>query len=94
MALSVLKPLPYPRVRVTLGDHVKKRRMELGFKQGDTARDLGVSVSTLIAWETNRATPGVRFLPRIIAYFGYDPYPEPQTIEEQIVAKRRRLGLA
>ena len=78
---------------MTLGDHMKKRRIELGQLQRDAARDLGVSQSTLIAWETNRATPSVCFLPRIIAFLGYDPYPEPQTLGERIVAKRRRLGL-
>src|SRR5918992_1734002 len=80
MALNALKALPYPRVPVTLGDHVKKRRMKLGLRQRDAARNRGVSVSTLIAWETNGATPAVCFLPRIMSFLDYDPYPQPQTL--------------
>ncbi len=36
----------------------------------------------------------VRYLPRIIQFLGYDPYPEPQSLGEKIAARRRHMGLS
>ena len=36
----------------------------------------------------------VRFVPRLIKWLGYDPFPEPTTAGEEIVAKRRRAGIS
>ena len=51
-------------------------------------------MNTLVDWEANRHTPAVWFVPRIIAFLGYDPNPAPRTFGEQIVAARRRHGLS
>jgi hypothetical protein len=31
-------------------------------------------------------------LPAIFAFLGYDPFPEPKTLPEQLLAKRREMG--
>jgi ribosome-binding protein aMBF1 (putative translation factor) len=36
----------------------------------------------------------IGFLPKLIAWLGYDPFPEPTTAGEEIVAMRRRRGLS
>ena len=36
----------------------------------------------------------VRMLPRIIHFLGYDPYPEPQSFAQELVARWRRLDLS
>ena len=86
--------MPYPREPTTLGDHLKKRRHELGLRQKDVAAQLGVTQGTILSWETHQTHPAVIYIPRIIAFLGYNPYPEPQTFGERIVAKRRQLGLS
>ena len=53
-----------------------------------------MSADTILNWENGGATPSVRMLPRIIGFLGYDPYPEPRTLGEQIAAKRRQLGVS
>lgn len=55
---------------------------------------IGVSESTLVTWELNQAEPAIRFVPKIVVFLGYDPFPEPATLGERIVAKRRALGIA
>ena len=49
---------------------------------------------TICNWENNKCSPGVRFIPRIIGFLGYDPHPAPQSLAERLLAKRRHLGLS
>ena len=94
ITLKGSKPKPYPAVPTTLGDHLKKRRYELSLLQKDVAARVGVTADTVLNWEHNRCTPSVRCMPRLIAFLGYDPHPHPKTLSEQIIAKRRQLGIA
>ena len=95
ITLKAPKPNPtYPKVLNTLGDHLKKRRLDLGLFQKNVAVRLGVDNSTILNWEHGKTQPPVRFLPRIIRFLGYDPYPAPRSLGENLVAKRRQLGLS
>ena len=42
----------------TLGDHLRKRRMDLGLRQQDVAERLGVCTDTVVNWEQARCEPG------------------------------------
>ena len=55
VCLKALRPLPYAREPKTLGEHLKKRRHELGLRQKDIAGRLQISQSTYITWETDQA---------------------------------------
>ena len=79
---------------VTLGEHLKKRRFELGLLQKQASEYLGAGDWTLINWEKNRTTPPIRFWPKIIDFLGYDPYRPPRSSGERIKAIRRNLGLS
>jgi transcriptional regulator with XRE-family HTH domain len=37
------------------------------------AKELDVSAGTIKNWEMNRTTVAPRFLPRVVAFLGYDP---------------------
>lgn len=86
--------VPYPREPTTLGEHLKRRRYELGLFQKEAARQMGVNESTFLNWENDTCPPMVRMLPRIIDFLGYDPYPVSQSFSDELVATRRRLGLS
>ncbi|MBI2369480.1 MAG: helix-turn-helix transcriptional regulator, partial [Deltaproteobacteria bacterium] len=58
-----------------MGDHLRKRRLDLRLLQRQVAPRLGAAEATITSWETNQATPSVRFLPAIIRFLGYDPRP-------------------
>jgi transcriptional regulator with XRE-family HTH domain len=90
--LKAGKPKPYPAVPGTLGDHLKRRRLELGLLQREVAEQLGVSESTLRHWEKYTTTPAIRFVPRILEFLGYDPYPEPIDLSQRLFWARRRRG--
>jgi hypothetical protein len=57
--------------------------------QKDAAKQLGTDQWTLINWEKNRTQPAVASYAAVVAFLGYDPAPEPQTIAERIRARRR-----
>ena len=87
-------PLPYPCELSTLGDHLKKRRLDLGLLQRDVAEILVVDKMSVCNWEVNRTSPALRFVPRIVEFLGYVPDDsQPESLGQQIVSVRRRLGL-
>ena len=51
MSLTASRPLPpaYPRELKTLGDHLRKKRLDLGLLQKDVSQSLGVN-ETYILW--------------------------------------------
>jgi transcriptional regulator with XRE-family HTH domain len=93
-ALSAKRPLnwAYPKEPVTLGDHIRKRRLDLGLFQKDVAVAIGVDTCTITNWEKGHSEPELRFVPRIIAFLNYEPDgPEPVTLGERI-KRYRYLG--
>jgi transcriptional regulator with XRE-family HTH domain len=53
-----------------------------------------VTESTVTNWEVNRTTPTLRFLPAIIRFLGYLPFPCGVSIAEQLIVTRRVRGLS
>jgi DNA-binding XRE family transcriptional regulator len=92
--LKLLKPRPYKEQPDTLGEHLRKRRIELGLFQKDVAQRLQVNEWTYLGWEHDRRKPSVRFWPRITSFLEYDPLPTAGTLGERIKAKRWELGLS
>ena len=62
-----------PKEPRTLGEHLLKRRRDLGLSQVQVAKALGVNAGTVITWEKNRQEPSGRRLVGIIRFLGYDP---------------------
>ncbi len=96
LALKSQKPLSaqYPKEISTLGDHIRKRRLDLGLLQRQVAEKIGVDALTLGNWERQRTKPEIRFIARIIEFLGYDPFPEPESFPEKLKTYRMKLGLS
>ena len=97
ITLKAQKPLPsvYPRTLKTIGDHLRKRRLDLKLLQKEVAQKLGVGESSVYNWENNLTKLALRYIPKIIEFLGYAPYnPSDKTTGEKIVACRRFLGLS
>ena len=91
--LSVDRSKPYPKHPKTIGEHLLKKRLENGLFQKDVAKSIRVAIYTIIGWEKGSSMPEVRYYPAIFEFLGYDPFPEPKTLGEKIVAWRRRNGI-
>jgi DNA-binding XRE family transcriptional regulator len=74
LTLRVPFPCPgYPKEPRSVGEHLLKRRRDLGLTQGQVAQALGVNAGTVITSEKNRQAPSGRRLLAIIRFLGYDP---------------------
>ena len=95
--LTARKPssLPYPAQLNTLGDHLRKRQLDLGLLQREVAEKLGVTDSTIWNWEANYSSPQLRIIPKVIAFLGYEPYSTASgSFGERLLACRRSMGLS
>ena len=86
-------PRGYPTTLGTLGDHLRKNRLDLGLQQRTVAKRLGVRVETIGRWEKGLARPLPRHYGHILAFLGYDPEPVGEGVLARLNAARRRLGL-
>ncbi len=77
---------------ITLGDHLRRRRIELGLHQKDVAARLDVTTSTIWNWE-NRGSVDLRFVPQIIGFLGYNPIPQPDGLLEKLAWYKLVNGL-
>ena len=77
-----------------IGDHIRKRRLELGLLQKETATLIGVTDDTLRDWELHGRPPRARHIPEIIKFLGYDPELPPQNVAGLIARERMRRGLS
>ena len=68
--------------------------MDLELLQRVAAEQIGTKVDNLVNWEQGKNVPEVRFIPGIIRFLGYNPFPVGETLAEQIRAGRERLGLS
>lgn len=75
LALPIPKELPkgYILNPKTVGEHIKKRRLDLGLLQIEVAKIIGVSEATIWNWEHGRE-PELRHIPNIIDFLGYTPF--------------------
>ncbi len=64
----------YPANLDTLGDHLRKVRLDRGMSQPDVARILNVTTDSVTGWELNRFEPTPKFAKAIIAFIGSFPF--------------------
>ena len=61
--------------------------------QKEIAGRLGVHLETVKNWECGRTSPGLRQIPKIIEFLGYDPESEPKSLRKRIAYYRRQRGM-
>ena len=80
----------YPKALVTIGDHVKKKRLDLNLSQKDVSLIIGVKEESIYNWENNRSQPKVYLIPKVIEFLKYVPVELPQkTVGEKIKSYRK-----
>lgn len=79
----------------TIGDHIKKWRVDRGLRQKDVANKLGISVDTLANWEVRNTVPAIKQMPLIIQLLGYLPFEiDTSTLGGKIAFYRHIQGLS
>jgi DNA-binding XRE family transcriptional regulator len=65
----IIKPRGYTLSTKTVGDHIRKKRLDLGLQQHEVAEAIGVTESTIWNWE-HGTKPLAKYLPKIIKFLG------------------------
>ena len=86
-------PRGYPQDPRTLGELIRRRRMDLGLTQRTLAKKLGCLQETVLQWEQDVCVPLARRWTRIEAVLGAGLVPDPPGLAGRIRAARLRLGL-
>jgi transcriptional regulator with XRE-family HTH domain len=89
------KPLKakYPETLVTIGDHLRKRRIDRGLSRPLAAKEIGVHFTTLQGWEENRRNPAPRHVPSVVRFLGYIPFASDGSPGDRLRTERRLFGL-
>ena len=87
-------PNGYVRQPVTVGDHLRKARIDRSLLQKDVAKLLDVNSCSIYNWENNRGDPEIRFVPAIIKFLGYNPRPYPSCTIDRLEWFRWSHGLS
>lgn len=64
----------------------------MGLMQKEVAKRLGVVPWTILNWEKGHTEPPIVSMPNIVRFLGYDPSPQPETLPQRLLAKRREMG--
>lgn len=86
--------MAYPRELRTVGDHLRKRRLDLGLLQREVAATLGVRVDTIRNWEVGRNAPAQWQWPGVIRFLGYVPFSTNGTSQHRLKVYRQIHGLS
>lgn len=78
---------------VTIGEHVRKRRIELRLEQVEVARQLGVHRGSVQNWERNRGVPTAKQMPAIIRLLRYVPFELEHGFGGRLAFLRKCVGL-
>ncbi|HLP32820.1 MAG TPA: helix-turn-helix transcriptional regulator [Bacteroidia bacterium] len=85
----------YPFEPKSVGEYIKKRRIDLNLLQREVAVLIGVSEDCITYWENGRSTPQVQHAPAIISFLGCNPFERPeQTFGDRVWNYRYRHGLS
>jgi transcriptional regulator with XRE-family HTH domain len=93
--LIAKKPLnmAYPTSLSTLGDHLRKVRLDRGLSQPQVAKLLKVTQDTVTGWELNRHEAQTKMVRRIIKFLGYIPFSDSSiSLGHQLHQARLILG--
>lgn len=95
LTLKTAKP-PYPEGLRTIGDHIRKRRLDLRLRQRDVADLIGVERVTVGGWETMGLRPPPASLEKVVKFLRCEPKSAAKASDlvQKLTALRRRLRLA
>ena len=92
ITLKCLKPKEPEFEPRTLGEHLKRYRLERRPDQKETGQLFGVTPWTVSNWEKGRTKPPIEILPTLLRFLGYDPFPASTSLPGRLHAKRRAMG--
>ncbi|WP_461788659.1 helix-turn-helix domain-containing protein [Pedobacter sp.] len=85
----------YPKNPSTIGEHIRKKRMDKNMSQSAVGRLFRVSKDCVTNWENGRNAPQINHYPKIISFLGYNPFAlEDPSLGNKIFAYRCENGMS
>ena len=95
ITLRAQKPSHIPQNPQSIGEHIRKRRLEQNLFQADVAHIIGVEETSIYNWEKNLSNPTIKYIPKIIEFLGYTPEIFPnKTLGQKLISYRKIRGLS
>lgn len=88
-----IPPQGYQEFPRTIGEHIRKRRVDLGLLQREVAGRIGVNKGSIYNWESG-TEPELRFMPKVIEFLGYVPFDQPIDTLGKLAYYKRANGLS
>ena len=83
----------YPASPKTIGEMVRKRRLDLGLRQADVAEIVGCDTMTVVNWEKGHTgLPQINHMAGLVRFLGFDPMPKGGAMAERLVNYRIARG--
>jgi DNA-binding XRE family transcriptional regulator len=85
----------YPEQLDTIGDHIRKKRLDMKLTRRQVAKQIGVNRHTITGWEKYCRVPLMRHMPKIIDFLGYIPstITKDMSLGGKIIAYRKIAGI-
>ena len=83
----------YPTVPKTIGEMVRKRRLDLGLRQIDVAKVIGCDEMSIVNWERGHTVPRINHMAGVTRFLGCNPFPSADTLAEQLLNRRKAFGI-
>lgn len=91
-AYAVPRKRPYPINPITLGDFLRKRRIDLSLTQKEVARIIGTSITNIRNWELNWRVVSTRYRPAVDDFVGFCYLGNPPAWTFPLKAAREHYG--
>jgi DNA-binding XRE family transcriptional regulator len=66
----------YPKEVTTIGDAIRKRRLDLGLRQKDVAKIIGCDKTTILNWERGHTHPSANHMPQVVIFLAHNRVPK------------------
>ena len=83
----------YPDVPKTVGQMIRKRRLDLRLRQVDVAKTIGCDEMSIVNWERGHTVPRINHMAGVTRFLGCNPFPSADTLAEQLVNHRKAFGI-
>ena len=83
----------YPATPKTIGEAIRKRRLDLGLTQTEVAKLIGCNEMTIVNWEKGHTAPRVNHMAAVVAFLEYTPLPAGDGIAARLIAFRKERGM-
>ena len=82
-----------PHNPVTLGDALRKQRLDSSLTQKQAAEKIGTSISNINNWETNRRHVSLQFRTKVYDFIGFCPCDVSLSLGRRLRERREYYGL-